>query len=150
VVYDFGGGGSARGIELTGVGTTAYLYNNTLVNVTPGVLANSDLDVIHLRNTVALQCDRCVSEFRGTYIGANNRTSDDSAPTLGIGAQLSSDVITDYFVSPSDFHLSAAAPRLAELQDVGADLSSDPDLAFDRDIDAMLRVGLWDVGADEL
>jgi hypothetical protein len=69
---------------------------------------------------------------------------------LGIGAQLSSDVITDYFVSPSDFHLSAAAPRLAELQDVGADLSSDPDLAFDRDIDAMLRVGLWDVGADEL
>jgi hypothetical protein len=45
-----------RGIELTGNGTTAHLYNNTFVEVSPAFLGNSPSDLIVVRNTIALAC----------------------------------------------------------------------------------------------
>ncbi len=150
IIYEFGGGEVARAIEMTGAAATAYVYNNTIVDVTPGIYINDVDDVLHARNNVALLCGTNCFDGNGTYLGSNNRSGDDSAPSLGIGAQLSSEAITSYFVDLRDYHLGRDAPNVAELRDVGLDLSADPDLPFASDVDGEPRAAPWDVGADEL
>jgi hypothetical protein len=82
-----------------------------------------------------------------SFAGSNNIGADFAA--AGIGSPPSSEVITDYFVADGNFHLDPTAPRVGELIDRGIDLSADPTLPFDRDIDRSIRVAPWDIGADE-
>ncbi len=146
IVYDFAG--DVRGIEATGIGTTIYSYNNTFVNLYPALLGNASADTFIVRNTVALECfDPCLSGA-ATYMGANNVGTVDF-DTRGIGVLLTSNTITDYFVANGDFHLDPTALHADQLVDRGLDLSADPVVPFGVDIDGALRVGAWDIGADE-
>ncbi len=145
VIYDFGGDGESRGIEITGVGSTAFIYNNTLANVFPAIYGNNDNDRLVVRNTVAIACGGGCVGGRGTFEGGNNRGSNMG----GTGAPLPTDSITDYFRAADDFHLDPTAAGAVELVGGGSDLSADVDLAFDHDIDGSNRSGAWDIGADQ-
>ena len=148
VIYDFGGGQEARGIELTGAGSTAYVYNNTIANVFPALYANDEAnDRFLVRNTVLIACGGSCLGYRSVYSGGNNRGQ--GVADEGIGAPLSSDVITDYFAASDDFHLAPTGALVGELADQGIDLSADPDLAFRDDVDGAPRQAPWDIGADE-
>jgi len=142
IVYDFGA--MARGVELVGNGTTAYLYNNTFVHVFPAFMGNSTADAIIAKNNVAIACGGQCVDGVSSFVGTNNIGNDFAG--VGIGVSPSADTIAGHFVADGDFHLAGGAN---ELVDSGLDVSADPNLAFDHDIDGELRSAPWDIGADE-
>lgn len=147
VIYDFGGGAEARGVELVGDGTTAHLSNNTIANIAPAVYANSAADQVVMRNNVMIVCGgQCLGGF-GEFTGTNNRGL--RIDEAGVGEPLPSETITDFFVANGDFHLDPTAPSVAVLRDTGVDLSMDEFLPFDSDFEGTERKLTWAIGADQ-
>lgn len=142
-MYDIDG----FGIEIK-AGNRVYAYNNTFARCTVAMTVELGTTGT-LRNNLATACGPCL-ETVGTVTGSGNLTGDATAAQPGLGSMLPSNDVLAYFASANDFHLAAAATSASAVRDVGANLSTDPDLSFTTDIDGLARSGAWDVGADEL
>lgn len=139
VIYDVGDPGYTAGIQ-TGAGT-AYVYNNTIVDVISGFAIRTGGQVVAKNNLTEAPGDDFYGSF---YPGSDfNASSDDTAP--GFNSHRDQ---TFAFVNRADrdFHLAAADEGA---RNHGMDLSSDPYLAIADDVDAQSRSGGWDIGADE-
>jgi hypothetical protein len=139
IIYDVGTPGYTAGIQSeTG---TAYLYNNTIVNIISGFAIRADGKVIATNNLT----DAPGEDFYGSfYPGSDfNASADDTAP--GFHSRRNQ---TFTFVNRAgrDLHLASTD---GGARNYGLDLSSDPTLAFADDIDGSVRSGGWDIGADE-
>ncbi len=146
IIYDVGDATAGFCVEIKITGHSVF-SNNTLANCgTKGLVTTSGTTVV-ARNNLMLGCGvECAS---GPVAGSNNRTSDLTAANAGIGSRLASAIPADYFAAPGDFHIGATALRRAELIGAGVDLSADPELPFDDDVDGDRRRAGWDLGADE-
>jgi hypothetical protein len=139
IIYDVGTPGYTAGIQSeTG---TAYLYNNTIVNIISGFAIRADGKVIAKNNLT----DAPVSDFYGSfYPGSDfNASADDTAP--GFNSRRNQ---TFTFVDRAGRNLHLASFD-GGARNYGLDLSSDPTVAFADDIDGNARSGGWDIGADE-
>ena len=159
IFYDWRSG-SANGEQAiyfvvpTGSGSmgTAFVYNNTFLNVQQAVRTNWP-NVVRLKNNLAI-CSNTIcydGEFdAGSSRNAANNALIDIPGTAAI--ELSSTNTIDYFLDDGDFRLDADAARVGEVEDTGEALDADSDLAFDNDIAGTLRPqgNSWDVGAFEL
>ena len=139
IIYDVGTPGYTAGIQSEA--GTAYLYNNTIVNIISGFAIRADGKVIAKNNLT----DAPGSDFYGSfYPGSDfNASADDTAP--GFHSRRNQ---TFTFVNRTgrDFHLVSTD---GGARNYGLDLSSDPAIAFADDIDGNVRSGGWDIGADE-
>jgi len=135
--------------------TTVYLYNVTVSGGYHAFMGNWS-------NTVL--CKNCISigavnGFANTFhTDCTNNASDvndtDAPGSNKVLIHLQSEgaAVTDWFVSNSNFHINNNASYASEITDQGTDLSTDPDgyLSFTDDITGQTRIGIWDIGADEL
>jgi len=141
IIYDWGQGTTeARGIYFYGVSTNAYIYNNTIHNCYYGL--NRRHGTVVAKNNITQDC---TDGFYGDFDGSSDyNVSDISGDAPGANSK----TCTVSFVDEAndDFHL-ASSDTCAK--DAGVDLSSDPNLAFNDDIDGETRSGSWDIGADE-
>lgn len=127
-------------------GNTYIFYNNTLVDVTFAGIRITDAigDVtLYLKNNLVQGTDinYNISSFT-SLTTANNLSEDATSPD----SSYRSKVVTFENEGADDFHLGSGD---TEAKENGADLSSDPQLAFSDDIDGDTRSGTWDIGADE-
>lgn len=140
IIYDVGEPGYTAGIQ-NGAGT-AYLYNNTIVDIISGFAIRSGGDQVTVKNNLT---EAPGDDFYGSfYPGSDfNASSDDSAP--GFHSRRNQ---TFTFVDRGnhDFHLD---PTDQGANNEGMDLSTDVALTFQDDIDGTTRSGAWDIGADE-
>jgi len=140
--YDFNGGNNQGGIIPEDAETTFYLYNNTWINCLRGIFSNGGEVVA--KNNLA---QGCTDGYWGSFSAASDyNLSDLAADAPGAHSRNSATVI---FVNAGgqDYHLSLSD---TSARGAGADLSLDPDLAFNDDIDSQPRLGSWDIGADEI
>lgn len=136
VIYGFLNATAGQGI-LTAA--PALMYNNTIVGCSKGITRTGTW------TTLAKNCltQDCADGFYGTFSdGSTNNCSDivDDAP----GTDPHTGDVT--FAGAGDYHLSATD---TVAKDHGADLSSDASYPISVDIDGVLRVASWDIGADE-
>jgi hypothetical protein len=139
VIYDVGDPGYTAGIQ-TSAGT-AYIYNNTIVDIISGFAIRTGGRVVAKNNLTEAPGDDFYGSF---YPGSDfNASSDDTAPGLNSRRDQ-----TFAFVNRAnrDLHLAAADEGA---RNHGLDLSGDPFLAITDDIDMDVRSGGWDIGADE-
>ncbi len=139
VIYDVGAPGYTAGIH-NGAGT-AYVYNNTIVDLIAGFAIRSNGHVVAQNNLTDAPGD----DFYGAFYPASdfNASSDDTAP----GWHARHEQTFTFVDRPNhDYHLS---PADAGANNYGADLSTDPVLPITDDVDGQARAGAWDVGADQ-
>jgi uncharacterized repeat protein (TIGR01451 family) len=149
VIYEAGYG---IRINATPSGTSQIrLLNNTVYSCNSagpsGILSTAASNVaVTLRNNIAhgnYQGDFGVPARNGA--SSNNLSSDATGPAHspgGGGLQVVSAAAIFVSVAAPDLHLLPTSPAV----DVGADLGA----IFTGDVDAGIRTGTWDVGADEL
>jgi hypothetical protein len=140
VIYDVSELGYSAGIQLSR--GTAYVYNNTIVDLIDGFGVRSDSSVtIAKNNLIAAPGDDYYGSF---YPGSDfNASSDDTAP----GFHSRRDQTFTFVNSGADnYHLASTD---AGARDYGTDLSSDPYIPVTDDVDDDTRSGGWDIGADE-
>lgn len=139
IIYDVGEPGYTAGIQ-SSVGT-AYLYNNTIVDIISGFGIRADGKVVVKNNLVEAPGYGFYGAF---YPGSDfNASSDDTAP--GFHSRREQSFV---FVNRAldNFHL---APSDVGASNSGLDLSGDPYISILDDVDGVLRSGAWDIGADE-
>jgi hypothetical protein len=140
IIYGFNKGSAQASGLYNGSGAKMIAYSNTIAGCQNGLLRSSGT-LIAKNNLV----QAASQGFIGTFAASSdyNLSSHNDAP----GAN-SKDSTTVLFVDEQnhDYHLRSddTAARGG-----GLDLSADPALPFDRDIDGELRVTPWDIGADE-
>jgi hypothetical protein len=131
---------------IAGSGATTYLYNNTLSDCSPGLddrfattLAKNDIFA------AIPPGDACVADQGVLSVLSDYNLCNLDEAMRGAHSRKNAAV---HFVNASsgDFHL---APDDTAAAGQGADLSSDPDLAFADDVDAAPRSVPWDIGADQ-
>ncbi len=141
IIYDYNGT-SAAGLYQNNANATNYLYNNTFSGDTTGVKRNAG--AIIAKNNIA---QNTTAGYAGSFDASSINNLSDHADAPGSNPQNSKTV---QFVDATnkDFHL---APTDAAAKDAGVDLSSDPYLPFNTDIDGQTRPygWIWDIGADE-
>ncbi|UCE65081.1 MAG: hypothetical protein JSU85_09370 [Candidatus Zixiibacteriota bacterium] len=135
LIYGF----SSRGVStVTGSGGS-IVYSNTVANC--GVAYESDIGRPIFKNNIVTECGAGWSSNNVHDSTGYNAT--DSA-SLGYTAQTGDSVDAEYSfvnVAAKNWHWSSPF--------AGADLSSDPFLAFTTDIDGQTRTDPWDRGMDE-
>lgn len=139
VVYDTVKTEHSSGI--TFYGGTAYLYNNTVSNVSSGIDVNGG--TIISKNNLSYNN---TNDFVGTFssLSTNNLSKDATAPDYGTYYRNA----TVQFSNEADqnFHLSVED---TEAKNKGINLSSDIFLPITTDIDGSQRTGEWSIGADD-
>ena len=147
VVYGFEGSGTGAIVTWGG---DLYSYNNTVFN--SGFCIRVAASTLHVaKNNVVINCTN--DHYLGTFDAAstNNAAATDTPTGASNNIDLTTNVVTDYFVSSTDAHINRAATYAGELIDAGADLSSDSTIPFSDDIHGYARPAGsgWDIGADE-
>jgi hypothetical protein len=145
IIYDFTSANSIGIYGFTQDSAKAYLYNNTINDCTRGFYADGS-DVLVVKNNIVQGSTDGFAGYAYAF-GSDNNLSNvaTDAPSPSYRSNLATTVS---FTDPAngDFHL---APSDSGARDHGADLSSDPNLPFNHDIDGDERSGDWDIGADE-
>ena len=123
------------------ISNTLYCYNNTVYNCRYGYKRGSSGSFL-IKNNIAQNCH---DGFDGTFHSDSDyNISDISGDAPGSNSK----TCTVSFVDEAngDFHLVSDDTCA---KNSGVDLSSDPNLSFNDDIDGEIRSGTWDIGADE-
>ncbi|MGO8697805.1 MAG: LamG-like jellyroll fold domain-containing protein [Limisphaerales bacterium] len=146
IIYGFSLGASTAfaGIKDGGY-LDVYAYNNTMYDDYYGIFNNtSSGGVVTAKNNIVQ--DSTVG-YLGTYINSSTNNISDHADAPGTNAQ-GSTTVAFVSTSTSDFHL---ASNDTAAKDQGVNLSADPNIAFNTDIDGQPRPygPAWDIGADE-
>lgn len=132
--------------------TEVYCYNCTIADSNSYGLYGFGPGVLKARNVA---CVGNTTDYYAYATGSDTVDSDycASGDTTLAGAPWSDGTHHQTSVSPTwadqgndDYHIQAGDTAL---QDLGTDLSSDPDYAIAVDIDNVTRSGSWDIGADE-
>jgi hypothetical protein len=123
--------------------SSLYVYNNTFYNCNMAFgTFYETLGTILINNIV----QNCTEGFSSP----NNALSDYNISDLALDAPgaNSKNSATVIFVNAAseNFHLSSSDTTA---RGAGTDLSGDLNLPFNDDIDGQIRVGLWDIGADQ-
>ena len=144
VVYDWDGTGTyVSGIAPDDAGFTYYIYNNTVVDCSTGII-NIVGTVVAKNNLVYSNNNNYSGSFDGS--STNNLSGPTQTDAPGSNPR---NAATVTFVNPGadDFHLDASDIGAT---DYGADLDSDPNLPITDDIEGDARdVSNPDIGADE-
>ena len=149
IAYDWvNGANTMNGFRVSGL-LTAYIYNNTFINIYSYGF-NGGSGTVIAKNNITQNCpDGFFSTF---HASSDYNISDIEGDTTGISSSYREGLVTDVsFVDEDgdDFHLSVSD---TSAKDQGTDLSADPNLAFTDDIDGNTRPIniVWDIGADEV
>jgi len=145
-VYGYGTNFLRTGISVDN--GTAYLYNNTVVDVFfEGFFCTGDSTVI-ISNNVVFNATTACYNIDGAVSGNNNGYNAGADPASN-GIDYSGDAGTDLFLDygNDDFHVKDA---LSSLYQVGIDLRSDVNLPVTEDIDGDTRPAAPCIGGDEL
>jgi len=136
---------------IMGYGKT-FLYNNTIIGANNGVeaISGSDTDWT-IKNTLikgsATRDFYKTGSGAGSMICYNCASEDATANQYGGNGNRINQTFTFVDEVGQDFHLSASDTGA---KGYGADLSKDPYLWFNSDIDNELRFKIWDIGADQI
>lgn len=149
IVYDFNETGD-NGIMVDNetVSQDCFVYNNTVVNCTTGIITGryETQDVI---NNILSGCTTALhGSFRNSYNNATNNASL-GASYSAVNSADNQTSKTFTFVGAADFHLQASDTGAKGL---GKNLYNDTYFPFQDDIDGDDRGGsgaTWDIGADE-
>lgn len=141
IIYGFNSPDDSAGILFQGY--NAYLYNNTIFNSNHGYYRYSSGNVIAKNNIAYNNADNYTGSFSAT--STNNLSGPNQSDAPGANARQNA-IVSFYSTSTSNFHLLASD---INAKDHGTDLSADPYLPFNADIDGQTRTGAWDIGADE-
>ncbi|HDQ73770.1 MAG TPA: hypothetical protein ENN19_16990, partial [Chloroflexi bacterium] len=139
IIYDVGTPGYTAGIQ-NGAGT-AYVYNNTIVDIIDGFAIRANDRVLAKNNLTQAPAQ----DYRGGFLPGSdfNVSADDTAP----GRNSRHNQTATFENRPArDYHL-AQTDQAANNH--GLDLSIDPWLPINDDIDGDARAGAWDIGADQ-
>lgn len=119
-----------------------YVYNNTVYGSYYGIQKGGG-NLIVAKNNISYNNTFDYSTGFDSS-STNNLSSDGTAPGSN---PIASATVSFVDAINDDFHLSSSDTAA---KNKGADLSADPNLAFDTDIDGETRkAGAWDIGADE-
>lgn len=149
-----------QGCILAGQHTVNSIYSNTFINSIYGVRLWESAISTTLKNNLfsapAMLNGYATSFAFGTGLAAagtdyNATTGTSLGYTVDGGGNTHDRVSQTFaFVSTTsgseDYHLSSTDTGALNF---GVDLSADPNLAFNDDIDGQIRSGVWDIGADE-
>lgn len=140
IIYDVGVSGSTAGIG-SGAGTV-YAYNNTIVDIVNGFALRSDNGSILARNNLT---EAPGNDFYGSFYPGSDFNASTDATAPGLHSRRDQ---TFTFVNRAgkNFHLASTD---AGARNYGRDLTGDPFITIVDDVDGNLRVGGWDIGADE-
>lgn len=151
-VCNMGKNSNSMGIQFLAT-ATGYIYNMSCANAIRSIQApGGGATNVTIKNCVGLDPGPGYDAFTGSYNANSANCADENGSGPGSGAiTLSTDVITDYFVSGTDLHLDPTATNVAELIGAGVNLFADANLPVTDDFegDARPAVGSFDVGAHQ-
>jgi len=145
IVYNIDNGSFGLGINANSDGCdAAYIYNNTVSDCRYGITTYGS--VVHAKNNLVQNCS--TSCFYGEFNSSSDYNASDDSSSTGGAHDRTNQTFTFVDEANDDFHL---ASNDAGARDYGTDLSSDPNLSFNDDINGETRPGgtAWDIGADE-
>ncbi|MCK4945950.1 MAG: hypothetical protein KAS59_06785, partial [Alphaproteobacteria bacterium] len=145
IIYDFVNGTTANTAGIvTATGGTYYLYNNSLIDNYLGI--NIGAGTAAAKNNI-VKGSGDVNAYIGTFAVGTDYNATDITDEIGSGSN-NQILQTFLFVNESgdDFHLAAID---TSARNSGTDLSADVNLSISDDIDGNIRLGAWDIGADE-
>lgn len=157
VVYDI----PSYGVHISGprystVNEVSFVVVSGASTGFQGNVSYKDLPIA--KNCVAINC---TTGWAGTWnsSSSNNASSDSTHPGTS-GVALTNDVLTDYFVSATDFHIDNTATNASELLGAGVAVSgittdwngdtrdaSTPDIGADEDVSGSITGALVSAGA---
>ncbi len=157
LIYDFGAGLRIRGGEDVST-TDAFIYNDTFANNTYtyyNYAAEGSVINFTAKNNIFFgnpgELDASVSGSTNNAGNFNYYGEDFSTNLLDLNTACGGSACAagDIFANPADddYRLKAGSPVIG----MGANLTSDPDYAFNSDLAGNSRpaTGAWDIGADE-
>ncbi|MBI3083596.1 MAG: LamG domain-containing protein [Candidatus Omnitrophica bacterium] len=151
-----GGSQSNSGIAIENAGGTSYVFANSITANWNGIRAGASAGGVVAKNNASLgnaeSADYAVDPSVVDASSSDNASGTSSvigtSPKTGVSA---ASAFTNVTPGSEDLHLKPAVPMTGNpLVGAGADLSTDPNLSVTDDIDAIARVGAWDIGADKL
>ncbi|MCK5416604.1 DUF2341 domain-containing protein, partial [Candidatus Parcubacteria bacterium] len=137
------------GLDVSGSVVSGYVYNNTVHNCAIGIY---DIGAARTRLKNNISFGNSSSDYDDTaHADSTHNASDDGTAPNTNEITLSSFIVTDYFVSATDFHIDSSATYASEITDVGISLLNDSTKPFSADIDRQFHSSniIWDIGADE-
>jgi hypothetical protein len=144
IIYNISNTAGSTGIRALNA-SKAFIYSNTVYGGTYGFRGtNGDsAKVLIMKNNICKNTsNECYFSLYNTTDSTNNLASHDTPPGLNpIWCN-----VTFFNENASNFHLSSTDTCA---RGNGTDLSADPYLKFNYDIDRETRTGTWDVGADQ-
>jgi len=151
IIYDFNsstGGAGVVSYADSGQTLNTYVYNNTFVNNTNG-LVSTNASVMRAKNNIVKgsgNSNAYVYQDVGNFSDTDYNATD-GTDTTGQGAHSrTSQTFNFYYEANNDFHLAVSDTGA---RDYGTNLSADAILPFSNDIDRQNRSVPWDIGADE-
>ena len=146
LVYGFANAANTGLYGIRNTGFILYAYNNTFYNDYRGIFGSSGATTT-AKNNIVQASGGVGFDYGGTFLSSSTNNISNSTGAPGTNAENST---TTLFVSTStnDFHLSA---NDTTAKDIGTNLSSDPAIAFNTDINGYGRPygSSWDIGAEE-
>jgi len=144
LIYNLSKASGSTGIRTLNA-SKAFVYSNTAYGGNYGFRGTNGVTavVLVLKNNVCKNASgECYHSSYNTTDSTNNLASHDTPPGLNpIWCN-----VTFFNENASNFHLSSTDTCA---RGNGTDLSADPYLKFNYDIDRETRTGTWDVGADQ-
>jgi len=122
----------------------ASIYSNTVIGGTYSFRGSAGASALHLilKNNICYNSTTCYGGVYNTTDSTNNIAS--SGTPVGVNPLICN--VTFVSEANFDFHLGSSDTCA---RGNGTDLSADPYLKFNYDIDRETRTGTWDVGADQ-
>ena len=144
LIYNLSKASGSTGVRTLNA-SKVFVYSNTVYGGNYGFRGTNGVTavVLVLKNNVCKNSSgECYHSSYNTTDSTNNLGSHDTPP--GLNPIICN--VTFFDENASNFHLGSSDVCA---RGNGTDLSADPYLRFNYDIDREIRTGIWDVGADQ-